>query len=445
MSLEASSVSHLAEEPKPGEGAELLEAFVGFVRRFVVLNDAQATAVALWIVHTHAFDAAATTPYLAVTSAEKRSGKTRLLEVLELLVRAPLPTANISDAALFRAIAELQPTLLLDEVDSIFGPKARNHEDLRGLLNAGYRRGAVARRMGGAKMTTLEAFPVYCAKAFAGIGALPDTIADRSIPIRLERRTREEPVERFRRREADVDGEPLFQWVASWADHRGPILADARPELPDELDDRAQDSWEPLLAIAAEAGGEWPVRARDAAVQLSGPEARQHEDDSLSARLLFDLHQIFEANIAQRFATADLIALLCEIEESPWGDWHGRTITARALSKLLRPYRIRTMSVKVDGTTVRGYKVEQFANAFLRVLGVTGVTGVTSRSAPHAASNASNAGNAQLAVGRGAVPLLGDLDYLDFVAARHREGHLTTGEALEQERLHRLVAEATTA
>src|SRR4029077_18577129 len=124
--------------------------------RFVVLSDAQADAVTLWAAHTHVSDAFGCTPYLAISSPEKRSGKTRLLEVLELLVHEPLPTANISDAALFRAISELGPTLLLDEVDAIFGPKARDREDLRGMLNAGYRRGAVARRMGGPKMTTLE-------------------------------------------------------------------------------------------------------------------------------------------------------------------------------------------------------------------------------------------------------------------------------------------------
>src|SRR5439155_12653817 len=111
------------------------------------------------------------------------------------------PTANISDAALFRAIAKLSPTLLLDEVDAIFGPKARDREELRGMLNAGYRRGAVTHRMGGNKMTTLEAFPVFCAKVFALIGDLPDTIADRAVRIRLERRTRDEPIERFHRRD----------------------------------------------------------------------------------------------------------------------------------------------------------------------------------------------------------------------------------------------------
>jgi hypothetical protein len=105
-------------------GALLLDDVSVFVRRFVVLSDAQLAAVALWIAHTHAFEAAAATPYIAVTSAMPSSGKTLLLEVSELLVREPLPTANISDAALFRAIgAEITPTLLLDEVDAIFGPK----------------------------------------------------------------------------------------------------------------------------------------------------------------------------------------------------------------------------------------------------------------------------------------------------------------------------------
>jgi Protein of unknown function (DUF3631) len=341
------------------EGAALLAALVAFVRRFVVLSDAQAIAVALWIVHTHALAAAGATPYLAVTSAEKRSGKSRLLEVLELLVRAPLPTANISDAALFRAIAELEPTLLLDEVDSIFGPKARNHEDLRGLLNAGYRRGAVARRMGGAKMTTLEAFPVYCAKAFAGIGALPDTIADRSISIRLERRTRDEPIERFRHRDVEAEAEPLFQWTASWASHHEPILTEARPDLPNELDDRAQDSWEPLLAIADLAGGEWPERARAAAIELCGPEARQHEDDSLSARLLADIHRVFEANGTDRYRTIDLIEELCAIEESPWGiGTEGRSLPRGSRSSCARIGSERCRS----GSPARQPGVTEWAN-----------------------------------------------------------------------------------
>jgi hypothetical protein len=166
--------------------AVLLDNVRAFVRRFVVLDDDQADAVALWVAATHVFEAFACSPYLAISSAEKRSGKSLLLEVLELLVRDPLPTSNISDAALFRVIDERKPTLLIDEIDAVFGKKAREREELRGILNAGYRRGAVTHRMGGSNNTSLQTFSVFCPKAFAGIGdCLPDTIADRAIPIRL--------------------------------------------------------------------------------------------------------------------------------------------------------------------------------------------------------------------------------------------------------------------
>ena len=130
-----------AAEPSSQLRTVVLDDVVQFVRRYVVLTDTQADAIALWCAHTHAADAADTTPYLFFTSAEKRSGKTRALEVLELVVHVPISTANSSDAALFRTIAELKPTILFDEVDAIFGNKARDREDLRGLLNAGYRRG----------------------------------------------------------------------------------------------------------------------------------------------------------------------------------------------------------------------------------------------------------------------------------------------------------------
>jgi hypothetical protein len=424
--------------------SQLLDGVQVFVRRFVVLTHEQAVAVALWVFHTHAFAAADTTPYLSVSSAEKRSGKTRLLEAVELLVRQPLPTANISDAALFRAIAELEPTLLFDEVDAIFGAKARDREDLRGMLNAGYRRGAVARRMGGANNTKLEAFPVFAPKVFAGIGDLPDTIADRTIRIRLEQRLREEQIERFRRRDAEVDAEPIFQALASLAAFHVETLACARPELPDELDDRAQDVWEPLLAIADLAGAGWPRAARSAAVALST--GAEREDGSMTATLLRDIHAVFEASDAERFKTSDLIAELCKIEESPWGDWYGKVISPQAISKLLNPHRIKTLPVWVEGKTVRGYKVEQFENAFARVLGVRSVRDVRSESSIEAAPNTPNAPNAIHAGRRnGEAPLLGDDGYLDFIADVHRNGHLTTDEALEQEQLHRMIVGARAA
>jgi hypothetical protein len=376
----------------PADLASLIEEMREFVRRFVVLNDYQAVAIALWIFHTYAIESAETTPYMSVTSAEKRSGKTRLLEVLELLVRSPQPSVNISDAALFRSIHLRTPTVIFDEIDAIFGPKARDREDLRGMLNAGYRRGAVTHRMGGANNTQLEEFNVFCAKVFAGIGELPDTIRDRAIRIRLERRTRDEEIQRFRRREVEEIAAPFRESFAALAAQYLDVLAEARPALPDDLDDRAQDVWEPLLAIADLAGSEWPILSRRAAVALSSGVER--EDDSLGVRLLRDVHDVFERTALHAFKTSDLISELALVEESPWGDWHGKTITAQGLSKLLKPFRIKTMSVWVDDQTVRGYKLEQFTDAFARVLGVRSVSGVRSGMSIEAVPNAPNAPNA---------------------------------------------------
>jgi hypothetical protein len=237
------------------------------------------------------------------------------------------------------------------------------------MLNAGYRRGAVTHRMGGQRMTELQVFPVFCAKAFALIGELPDTIGDRAIRIRLERRTRDELIERFRRRDVAPGADSRRDRLERWCEPRLDELRSIRPPLPDELDDRAQDCWEPLLALADLAGGDWPERAHSAALTLSGPEARQDEDASLSVRMLADIHHVFSANGTTRYRTADLIAELCKIEESPWGDWFGKTITPQTLSKFLRPFRIKTMPVWIEGEKARGYKVEQFADAFLRHLG----------------------------------------------------------------------------
>jgi hypothetical protein len=418
----------------------LLEDVGRFIRRFVMLTEIQADTLALWTAHTHAIKAADTTAYLAITSAEKRSGKTRLLEVLELVVHAGLPTANTSDAALFRTISKLSPTLLLDEVDAIF--KAREREDLRGLLNAGYRRSAVVRRMGGAKNTTLETFEVFCPKAFAGIGnCLPDTILDRSITIALQRKTREEAVERFRRRDVVPEGELLRDRLGDWLEPQADDLHAARPALPDELDDRAQDMWEALLAIAELAGGGWPKRAWQAALELSGTGNR--EDESLTALVLKDIHAVFSNGAGEHLRTADLIRHLGEIEESPWGDWYGKVISPQALSKLLRPHRIKTMPVWIDGKTVRGYKAEQFADAFHRVLGVRSVSAVRSEAASHAAPNVPSAPNAQDTGNGRMLPLPGEDGFAELVLApAAKAGQLTSRELAERMQLHELLERA---
>jgi putative DNA primase/helicase len=192
--------SRVRAENGISDTAKLLDALELFLRRFVVLDEAQATAATLWTPHTWTIEAARATPYLFVTSAEPECGKTRLLEVLHELAREPLSTMNISDAALFRAIDQRKPTLFLDEVDAAFNPKARERgtkDELRSLLNAGYRRGQFVYRMGGGNHTTLERFEVFGAKALAGLGSLPLTLQSRCIRLELTRRRADEPVEDF--------------------------------------------------------------------------------------------------------------------------------------------------------------------------------------------------------------------------------------------------------
>jgi hypothetical protein len=337
---------------------DVLDEVVGFLRRFVVMTEAQAVVVALWVVHTHVIEAAEATPFLAVTSAEKRSGKTRLLDVLELIVRRPWRVINPSEAVMFRKIERDQPTLLLDETDAIFKSAGERTEPLRSLLNAGNRRGTTVPRCIGANRDELHDFNVFCPRALAGIGRLPDTVADRSIPVRLKRRAPSEQVERFRRRRAGPDGALLRGALELMAELHSHVLTDAEPALPDALDDRAWDAVEPLLAIADLAEGGWPLQARQALVGVYG--AREVDDESNGLRLLADIRAIFAARQSNRLPTELLLAALHETDEAPWADRYGKPLSARTLAKLLKAYRISSNS---DGTN-RGYKREAFEDAW---------------------------------------------------------------------------------
>lgn len=341
---------------------EALDDVVGFVRRFVAMTEAQAVVVGLWVAHTHVIDAAEATPFLAVTSAEKRSGKTRLLDVLELLVRTPWRVINPSEAVMFRKIERDQPTLLLDETDAIFKSAGERTEPLRSLLNAGNRRGTTVPRCIGANRDQLHDFNVFCPRALAGIGRLPDTVADRSIPIRLKRRAPSEQVERFRRRRAQPEAEVIRSALGLLAEAHVHVLTDAEPALPHALDDRAWDAVEPLLAVADLAEGDWPLQAREALVSVYG--AREVDDESTGLRLLADIRAIFAARQSDRLPTELLLDTLHETEEAPWADWYGKPLSARTLAKLLKAYRISSHS---DGAN-RGYKREAFEDAWTRYL-----------------------------------------------------------------------------
>lgn len=327
---------------RAGDG-DLLAEVVRFVRRYVVMTHAQLVATALWVAHTHAVMAAEQTPYLLVTSPEKQCGKTRLLEVLQLLVARPWPAILPSEAVVYRYIDRSAPTLLLDEVDTIFNPRsADKHEGLRALLNAGNRRGARVPRCVGTSAEVAE-FDVYSPKALAGIGTLPDTITDRSLPVRLRRRSPGEKVRRFRRRRDEPRGRALHDRLATWAREHDQALGQARPTPPEELSDRMQDACEPLLAIADRCGDPWPELARQALIELCTGE-RPDDVESMRLRLLRDTQVVFGDRRAM--PTERLLERLVELSESPWGSYYGRKLEARDLAALLRHYGIKSTNVR---------------------------------------------------------------------------------------------------
>jgi hypothetical protein len=351
------------------ETADLLARIEAFVARFVVLpNELAAVAVALSVLHTWAIEGAHATPYLVVVSPERRTGKSRLLEVLTLLVRSAWHTVGTSEAALFRKINQDTPTLLLDEIDAVFGSSSERTEPLRAILCGGNRRGAtVTRCVGQGTAMRAEEFTVFCPKVLAGIdtGKLPDTIKDRAIVLHMKRRHSEEQVERFRERDAAADAKPITEAAQGWAERHTGTLHDARPFLPYELNDRAADAWEPLLAIADVAGGEWPARARKAALALGADDGA--DEASRGAQVLEAARQAMSGR--DMIATSELLEAINSDDELPFGAWReGSGLDARTLAKLLKPYGVKPRTVRIGGDTPKGYRAEDLRDAWARYL-----------------------------------------------------------------------------
>jgi hypothetical protein len=350
------------------DGAAALEDARAFIARFCALPVEHAyTAVTLWAAHAWALDAFDSTPRLAFLSPEPGSGKTRALEVLTLLVPWPMHAVNATPAALFRSVADpaSRRTILFDEIDTIFGPKAKEHEELRGLLNAGHRRSGVAYRcVGEGTRQEVAAFPAYAGVALAGLGQLPDTIFTRSVVIRMRRRAPHEHIEPFRARIHEPEGKKLGQQLGDWAATVTDAMAGSWPEMPPGVIDRPADVWEPLLAVADAAGGPWPGRARAACTWL----VRDNADRgiSLGIRLLDDLRDIFDGSRAM--TTDEILTALHALDAAPWADLKGVPFDARGLSRLLDPYDIKPVKVKVSGRSLQGYRAEHLADAWARYL-----------------------------------------------------------------------------
>ena len=357
-----------------------------FLSRFVVYpGEHERVAHVLWIAHTWFMDAWESTPRIAFLSPEPGSGKSRALEVTEPLVPRPVHAVNATPAYLFRKVSDPEgpPTILFDEIDTVFGPKAKDNEELRGLLNAGHRKGAMAGRcvIRGKEIFT-EELPAYAAVALAGLDDLPDTIMTRSVVVRMRRRAPGEQVEPWRLRTCGPDADMLGERLAEWANtHRYDVIS-TWPQMPVGVEDRAADVWEALLAVADLAGGAWPTRARAAAVSMV--ERSQERAPSLGVLLLRDLRQVFADTGAVRLASEEIIDRLVEMDESPWGDLRGKALDARGLSRRLSKYAVSPRALRDGSRVFKGYAAEDLVDAWSRYLpprpepdsSVTSVTGL---------------------------------------------------------------------
>lgn len=346
-------------------GAELLDALRDVLTRYVVLPSEQAAdAVTLWIAATHAQPAWEHAPRLVITAPEKRCGKSRLLDVVEATCFSPLITVNASVAAVVRSIGIDPPTLLVDESDTIFGPKAKtDHEDLRGILNAGHQRNRPSIRFNVNK-NSVEQLETFAMAALAGIGDMPDTIMDRAVVVRMRRRAPGETVSPYRTRRDRPALEAVAEQAHEWVRDHISELESAVPDMP--VEDRAADTWEPLLAVADLAGGTWPERARQAARGFSDAADEADADANLSMRLLSDLRDVF--GDATALHTSTILERLHKIEDAPWSNFFGSPLDPRGLGRKLKPYGVRTKNVRLGEKVAKGIERGDLHDAWTRYL-----------------------------------------------------------------------------
>jgi putative DNA primase/helicase len=375
--------------PDPVDGAELLDALLVQLKRFLIADEMQLIATALWILHTHAFGAWWISPKLLVKSATKRCGKTRVFESIERLVARRMLISASTSSAVFRLIAahaDAPPTLLMDEADNL----TQRDDDMRKLINAGQTKTTAHVMISvpcGDGWEPRE-FSTWAPIALAGIGDQADTIRDRAVTVKMKRKTKMQRVEKLRGNK-DYGFLELARKCARWGADHVEALKDAEPAMPELLHDRAQDNWEPLIVIADAAGGEWPKRARAAAVAVQR-EVEEFDAEEVGVQLLHDIGDVFEglraappsdANVrgflinsrewceashTSRVTTAYLLARLHGLDERFWSTYGkgGTPLKAHELADLLRQFEVSSRQLKfhIDGKEYnwRGYEQPQF-------------------------------------------------------------------------------------
>jgi putative DNA primase/helicase len=362
--LQGNAVDFLDVEPYETlvNGAQVLDEVAATFSRYLVLPTCAADVLALWVTLTHCAEAFEHVARLNCCSPDKQCGKTTTLDVTACFVARPLRAENITTAVLFRLVEKYKPTLLLDEVDTYL----EKNEELRGCLNAGHKRGGKAYRCEG-QDNTVRSFAVFAPAALAGIGALPGTLHDRSIVIKLARAKAGEIAARFDSRQVHYETE-LCRKLARWTADNFEKLKNCDPQLPETAFNRLADNWRPLFAIAQVLGNAWPQRVHAAFVALTA--TADLDAQGIGTLLLSDIADIFTAESTDKLPSSKLAESLAAIEGRPWAEWgkHRKPISTNQLANQLRRFGISPRGIRVGEETPRGYLLDDFREAFSRYL-----------------------------------------------------------------------------
>ena len=358
------------------DAVELLTQILECFRSYLVLPPGAAEAFTLWSAHAHCFSAFIQSPRLNISSPEPGCGKTTALDVIATLTPRPLRTENLTAPVLFRLVHQYQPTLLLDEVDAWL-PQA---EELRGLLNAGHKRGACAYRCEG-EGNAVRPFRAFGPAVLAGIGQLTGTLHDRSIVVPLMKAEPGKIPHRFDDHRIEIETE-LCRKLARWTADNFAALKACEPVLPPTAFNRLADNWRPLFAIAQIAGAPWPDLALSSFKHLVNPPLRlplslpslsqiqsstvqrssatsdftnSNFTDCPGSQLLADIRSIFTQSNASRLSSAQIVRALCALPGRTYAQRSSLSSEPRRLARILRPFGINPRTLRFDGRLAKGY------------------------------------------------------------------------------------------
>jgi hypothetical protein len=344
----------------PVDGAALIEQIERRITRHVLMvSNAGTIGAAFWTLQTWLHSSIALfSPILAPWSAEAEQGKTTLLEVISWMV--PRPHKEVTPTiSLYQTIDAEEPTLFIEEGEKLFKDR-KLHE----IINASWTRGSLVYRMIRGVRTP---FRIFCPKAIALLGRndVPASSATRCIFIGMMAPTADEKVEPFKQ-EDDEKLREIRLKAARWAADHMAALRNATPSMPPGFINRLANNWSLMFAMADLIGGDWPQRLRLAATQLAPID---EQNVTWSKRLLAEFRAAFEVAQRRYVTSKEIHQRLVEDELGPWGNYHGHQITQREIAHILRSaYQIHHQKVGPEDNRVWGYRADDFAERFKRIL-----------------------------------------------------------------------------